>query len=253
MRTPFVFLGALVLTIVLGTVVIVAGLLRIPEKPNGIYQKCMNGWCRGILWLSGVKIVVHDPERVSHTDGQVYIANHVSWYDIFALAAVVPRYTWIAKKELTRIPLFAQAAKAAGIVFIDRDNRKKAFEAYRGAAAEVKRGRSVVICPEGTRGRDYHLRPFKKGPFVLAIQSEALIIPTILYGTREVMRKGSFIVHPGTVHVHFLEPVPTKGYSYEERTRLMEIVWGRMADEMRRLYGISTAEYAVAPVGERKE
>jgi 1-acyl-sn-glycerol-3-phosphate acyltransferase len=67
------------------------------------------------------------------------------------------------------------------------------------------------------------------------------------------MPKGSFIIRSGTVHVHFLEPVPTKGYSYEERTRLMEIVWGRMADEMRRLYGISTAEYAVAPVGERKE
>ena len=253
MRTPFVFIGLFFLTLVLGAIVIVAAAFGVKEKPGSIYQKCMLAWCRATLRMTGVKLVVHNPERVSPTEGQVYIANHVSWYDIFALASVVPRYTWIAKAELTRIPFFGPAARAVGIVFIDRDNLKRAFEAYKHAALEVKRGRSVVICPEGTRGRDYHLRPFKKGPFVLAIQSEALIVPTLLYGTREIMPKGSFIVRPGTVHVHFLEPVPTKGYSYEDRTRLMEIVWGRMADEMRRLYGIQTSEYAVAPVGERKE
>jgi hypothetical protein len=43
------------------------------------------------------------------------------------------------------------------------------------------------------------------------------------------------------------------GYTYEDRTRLMQTVWTRMADEMRRLYGIHTAEHAVAPEGERKE
>lgn len=253
MRTPFVFLGIALLTLVLGTIVIVAGVFGVQEKPDGIYQKCMHAWCRAILRLTGVRLVVHHPERMSATVGQVYIANHVSWYDIFTLASIIPRYTWIAKQELTRIPLFGRAARAAGIVFIDRDNRKAAFTAYKGAAEQVKGGRSVIICPEGTRGRDYHLRPFKKGPFVLAIQSEAPIIPTLLYGTREIMPKGSFVVRPGTAHIHFLEPVPTQGYSYEERTQLMELVWGRMADEMRRLYGVHTAEHAVAPVGERKE
>jgi 1-acyl-sn-glycerol-3-phosphate acyltransferase len=165
----------------------------------------------------------------------------------------VPRYTWIAKSELRRIPLFGLAAQAAGIVFIDRDNRKSAFESYKVAAEEVKRGRSVIICPEGTRGRDYHLRPFKKGPFVLAIASQAPVIPTLLYGTREVMPKGSFRIRGGAVHIHFLEPVPSEGLDYEDRTKLMEIVWGRMADEMRRRYGVHTAEHAVAPEGERRE
>jgi 1-acyl-sn-glycerol-3-phosphate acyltransferase len=177
----------------------------------------------------------------------------VSWSDIFTLASVIPRYTWIAKAELRKIPLFGRAAEAAGIVFIDRDNRKAAFESYKLAADQVKRGRSVVICPEGTRGRDYHLRPFKKGPFVLAIASGAPIIPTILHGTREIMPKGSFRIRGGTVHVHFLEPVPTEGYTYDDRARLMETVWSRMADAMQRLYGVHTAEHAVATEGERKE
>lgn len=253
MRAPFVLFGILVLTASLGPVVVIAGLLGVKEKPGGIYQRCMHAWTRAILRISGVKLVLHGEERMSAAEGRVYIANHVSWYDIFALAAVIPRYTWIAKAELRRLPLFGRAAEVAGIVFIDRDNKKAAFESYRRAAEEVKRGRSVIICPEGTRGRDYHLRPFKKGPFVLAIAAQADIIPTIVFGTREVMPKGSFNIRPGTVHLHFLEPVPTRGYTYEDRTRLMEIVWSGMADEMRRRYGIQTAEHAVAPEGERKE
>jgi 1-acyl-sn-glycerol-3-phosphate acyltransferase len=253
MRTAVALLGILFFTAVLGPIVLVAGLLRIEEKPRGVYQWCMHAWCRNILRFSGVKLVVHNAEHLSETDGHVYIANHVSWYDIFALAAVIPRYTWIAKDELRRIPLFGAAAKAAGIIFIDRDNRKAAFDSYKAAAEEVKRGRSVVICPEGTRGHDYHLRPFKKGPFVLAIASESSIIPTIIYGTREVMPKGSFRVRPGTVHLHFLEPVETKGYGYDDRTRLMEVVWNRMKERMEALYGVHTAEHAVAPEGERRE
>jgi 1-acyl-sn-glycerol-3-phosphate acyltransferase len=227
--------------------------LGVKEKAGGIYQRCMHAWCRAILRISGVTLQVHHPERLSETVGRVYIANHVSWFDIFTLAAVVPRSTWIAKAELRKLPLFGRAAETAGIVFIDRDNRKAAFESYGLAAEQVRRGRSVVICPEGTRGKDYHLRPFKKGPFVLAIASQAEVIPTLIYGTREVMPKGSFRVRGGEVHIHFLEPVPTQGYTYEDRTRLMESVWTRMAEEMERLYGVHTAEYAVAPEGERKE
>ena len=253
MRTPFVLVGITILTAILGPIILVAGMLGIEEKPRGIYQWCMHAWCRGILRVTGVKLVLHDAHRMSETEGRVYIANHVSWYDVFALAAVIPRYTWIAKAELRRIPLFGHAAEAAGIVFIDRDNRKAAFESYKVAAQDVKRGRSIIVCPEGTRGRDYHQRPIKKGPFVLAIASEAPIIPTIIHGTREVMPKGSFRVRGGTVHLHFLEPVPTAGLAYDDRTQLMQTVWNRMADEMRRLYGVHTSEHAVAPEGERRD
>ena len=254
MRTPIVLLGTIILTSTLGAIVVLAGVFGVEEKADGIYQRCMHAWCRGIMRMSGVRLVVHNPERMSSaTEGRVYISNHVSWFDIFALASIVPRYTWVAKQELKRIPLFGRAAVTAGIVFIDRDNRKAAFESYKLAAEDVKRGRSVIICPEGTRGRDYHLRPFKKGPFVLAIASQAPIIPTIVYGTREVMPKGSFRIRKGEVHVHFLEPVPTESYTYEDRARLMETVWSRMAGEMKRLYGVQTAEDAVALEGERKE
>jgi 1-acyl-sn-glycerol-3-phosphate acyltransferase len=166
---------------------------------------------------------------------------------------VLPRYTFVAKSELQRIPLFGAAAKAAGIVFIERANRRSAFDSYKEAAAMVKGGRSVVVCPEGTRGRDYHLRPFKKGPFVFAISSGAPIVPTVVYGTIRVQPKGTFRVRSGTVHLHFLESVPTAGVAYEDRTALMEQVWRPMADFLRDEYDVGTNEFPIAGEGERPE
>ena len=140
-----------------------------------------------------------------------------------------------------------------GIVFLERENRKQAFASYEQAAQEVRRGRAIVVCPEGTRGRDYHLRPFKKGPFVLAIASQTPIIPTVVYGTIEVMPKGSFWIRGGPVELHFLEPLPTIGYDYEHRAELMTETWTRMADALRAIYGVYTSEHPVAEVGERRE
>ena len=110
--------------------------------------------------------------------------------------------------------------RSSGIVFLDRDNRKAAFESYEAAAGAVQAGRSIIVCPEGTRGFDYHLRPFKKGPFVFAIASQAPVIPTIVHGAREVMPKGTFRIRSGVVDLHFLEPIPTAGLDYEARSEL---------------------------------
>jgi 1-acyl-sn-glycerol-3-phosphate acyltransferase len=246
MRTLIVALTVLTMTGFYAPIVIVAHLLGIKERPGGIYERCMRAWARSVNAAAGIRVRLHGSEHLPKDGGAVYIANHVSWFDIFALAAVLPRYTFIAKSELRRIPVFGQAAERAGIVFIDRDNRKAAFESYKRAAVDVQRGRSIIVCPEGTRGYDYHLRPFKKGPFVLAIASESPIVPTIVYGAREVMKKGSFWIRSGTVDVHLLEPVPTAGYDYEHRGQLMTIVWTRMADALKALYGVGTSERPVA-------
>jgi 1-acyl-sn-glycerol-3-phosphate acyltransferase len=251
MRSILAVLTLLTMTGLLAPIVLVAAMLGIKEKPGGIYERCMRLWARSMTRAAGVRVVVHGGEHLRN--GAIYMQNHVSWFDIFAVASILPRYTFVAKSELRKIPIFGRAAEAAGIVFIDRDNRKSAFESYKIAAAEVQRGRNVIVCPEGTRGRDYHLRPFKKGPFVLAIAAEALIVPMIVYGALEVMPKGSVRIRPNVVHIHFLEPVDTKGRTYEDRTELMRAVWQRMADAMRELYSVRTNEYPIAREKERKE
>jgi 1-acyl-sn-glycerol-3-phosphate acyltransferase len=253
MRTLLVALTLLVLTPTLGLLVIVCGMLRIPDKPNGIYQWAMRTWASALCKAAGVTIKLHNAERIRRDGPAVYVANHVSWFDIFALAAVLPRYTFVAKAELAKIPLFGAACRAAGIIFIERANKKASFNSYKEATEKVREGRSVVVCPEGTRGRDYHLRPFKKGPFVFAISTGAPIVPTVIHGTIAVQPKGTFRVRSGVVDIHFLEYVPTDGYGYDDRAKLMNIVWTRMADALRDLYSVHTDEYPIATDADRPE
>lgn len=246
MRTLLVILTLAIVTPINGTVLIVASLFGVKWKPGGIYEQMARGWARTLCAAAGMKIVLHGAERMKHQGPRIYVSNHVSWFDVFALAALLPHYTFIAKAELEKIPLFGRAARAFGIIFIERQNRKAAFESYELAAKDVKGGKSVVVFPEGTRGYDYHLRPFKKGPFVLAIAAGVPIVPTIVHGTIEMMRKGSPWVRSGTVHIHFLDEIPTAGLDYEQRDGLMRRVWGTMADAFREQYGVGTSEHPIA-------
>ena len=252
MRTLLSFIMVWVSTVPLATLAVIARFLGLHQGEHGVAQWCMRTWARSLCAAAGARVVVHNPERILRGRGAVYASNHVSWYDVFAIASVLPRYTFIAKSELRKIPIFGIGAESAGVVFLARENRKSAFESYQGAAAEVARGQSVVVFPEGTRGHEYALRPFKKGPFVLAIAAKAPVVPVLVYGAREVMGKGSFHVRSGTVHVHFLEAVETEGLDYDRRHELMHIVWERIATCLREEYGIASVARPIAETPEEK-
>ncbi|MBA3891618.1 MAG: 1-acyl-sn-glycerol-3-phosphate acyltransferase [Gemmatimonadaceae bacterium] len=250
-RSLFTLLTAFVVTVILAPMAMVAALLGVREGPGSIHDKAMRWWATAVDRAAGVKVVVHGAENMPN--GAVYISNHVSWFDVFAIAEVLPRYTWVAKSELRRLPIFGRGAEAAGVIFIERDNRKSAFESYEGAAAEVSRGRNVVVCPEGTRGAEYALRPFKKGPFVLAVAAQAPVVPVLVYGAREVMRKGSFRIRPGTVHVHFLPPISSTGLTYDQRDVLVKAAWQSIAAALEQHYGIVSQlprQHTAPPLGD---
>jgi 1-acyl-sn-glycerol-3-phosphate acyltransferase len=250
MRTLLVVLTAAVLTPLLGLIVIIASLLGLDHAGGGVFDWAPRTWARALLAVAGVRVRLHNAERMRSDRAQVYVANHMSWFDVFTLAAILPRPKFIAKAELGRIPLFGRASRACGMIFIDRDNRKAAFAGYEDAAHRIKRGASIVVYPEGTRGKEYTLRPFKKGPFVLAVASAAPVVPTVLHGTKEVFGRGSWLVRSGEVHVHFLEPIDTAGLTYEDRDRLSRDAARQMSDLLEAEYGVRRA---AAPLGQPLE
>jgi 1-acyl-sn-glycerol-3-phosphate acyltransferase len=219
-----------VMTLVLGLPIMVLSLLGVRIAPDSFFARAPRYWAKAVLWAAGVKVVVRNPEHIA-PPGQtrVYVSNHVSWFEIFALASVIPHYRFVAKKELASLPVFGRAAREVAGIFIDRNNRKAAFDAYAAAAEQIRGGINVAVYPEGTRGRSYELRPFKKGPFVLAIAAQVPVVPVVSWGTREVQGKGEIAIHSGVCELTFLEPVPTAGMTYEDRDRLVGIVWHRMA------------------------
>lgn len=249
MRTLLVLVTLLVMTPVLGLTLMIAALFGVRDRAGSIYDRAPRWWATALVRAAGIRIRLHGAERIGSVEPRIYIANHVSWFDVLTLASVLPRYKFVGKAELFRIPIFGHGARAAGMIAIERENRKAAFESYRLAAERIREGASVVVFPEGTRGRAYALRPFKKGPFVLAVAAEAPIVPIVVHGTIDVMPRDSFRVRSGVVDLHVLEPIETAGLTYDDRNRLSQAAWDRMAEALRSLYGVTSPPHPL-PVRE---
>lgn len=195
----------LFLTLIVGTSTFVFGTLAILGclvVPNGNpLLWCARPWAASILLASGVRVHVRGRERVPR--GPVlYVTNHQSHYDVLALVKALPgQYRIVAKKELFAIPVFGWALSLAGFIKIDRADRDKAIRSLDKAAVRMRRGHSVVMFAEGTRSEDGHLRPFKKGGFVLALSSGFPIVPVTISGSRAVLPKGARDVRAGEIDV----------------------------------------------------
>lgn len=240
-RTVLSYLALFVGTFLFGGLVLLAQLVGARRGPGSIYERAQVWWGRWLVRAAGVTVVRRGVEHLAPGQSHVFVANHVSWFDIPVSLDALPSYGFVAKRELEAIPWFGAAARAAGVVYIDRANLKAAFTAYEDAAATIRAGQSVLVYPEGTRGDRYALRPFKKGPFVLAIGAGVPIVPVVIHGTIAVNPRGSYRTAPGIVYVHVLEPIATAGYSYDDRDRLAELTRQRMAECLRATYGVEPA------------
>jgi len=180
-------------------------------------------WARLLLKATGTRVELENPERIDPDRAQILVANHVSYFDVLAVLAHVPgKLRFVAKKELADVPVFGPAWRACGHVSIDRQNAESAHRSLDLIRRRIEEERpTVVLFPEGTRSASGELRPFKKGAFVLAIQTGAEVVPAAVLGTREIMRKGSWMIRTGrTIRVRFGEPLSVEGLGMEDRDAL---------------------------------
>jgi len=199
-----------------------------------VYVRMTRAWARIALWSSGSDAVLHGVENVTPGEPFVLVANHVSWFDIFAIAAKLPvDYHFVAKKELEKIPVFGLAWRVAGHISIDRGNRESATRSLRKAGEQMREQKSVVIIfAEGTRSRTGRLLPFKKGAFVLAAETGIPIIPTVVTGSFDIMRPDTFVVRPATIHVYFEPAIPAQGNSVDALMTRTRAVFVERLEEM---------------------
>ncbi|MBT8462318.1 MAG: 1-acyl-sn-glycerol-3-phosphate acyltransferase [Gemmatimonadetes bacterium] len=225
-RTAWFWIVTVPATAFFSTVSIVGGLVRAPAS---VHDWVHRNWGRTELWAAGVRTTVTGIEHVSHAAPQIFMSNHQSIFDIFAILACVPASVrFVAKKELGRIPIFAQAMRAAGHVFIDRQDRRSATESMRLAGLRMKRDRlSLGLFPEGTRSPTGRLRAFKKGTFGLAIESQVPIVPLALEGGYRVSTRGR--IRASQMFVRLGEPIPTEGLTADDRDSVLASVHAEIA------------------------
>jgi len=156
----------------------------------------------------------------------VVLSNHRSLLDIPAVVVAFPgRLTFVAKEELSAVPLFGRALRRFGVVFVDRGRRTKAVRQLGEAAERVAEGTSIWIAAEGRRTHSRAPGRFKKGPFHVAGRLGAPLLPTWIEGTAEVIPPASVASHSGrVVRVFFGPPIPTTGVDLGDRAALAALM-----------------------------
>jgi len=173
----------------------------------------LRAWGQAMLRLCGVKLQV-DPlveRELRQRRRRVVTLNHTSTLDMFVSAALwQPGMAAVVKREALWVPLIGQAMYLLGFPIIDRANREKATATLRAAAQRVQSEHlTLIIAPEGTRSETGQLGAFRLGPFHLAAQADAPILPLLFFGTAQLWPRRQLQCNAGVVTVRMLPEQPS--------------------------------------------
>ena len=216
----FATLKMVLVYVTLGTL---AGVIGIPYSlvvgnVRLLYRVVVHGIVPWGVRAAGIRVTVAGRENVPAGASCIFLSNHVSNLDPPVLFPVLPgQCSALLKKELMRIPLLGTAMRMAKFVSVERGSvRETAQASVAAAAAALRSGLHIVIFAEGTRSKDGRLARFKSGPFYLAMETGAPIVPIAISGTQTMMRKHSAAIRPGAARIEFLPPIYPAGFSSRE-------------------------------------
>jgi 1-acyl-sn-glycerol-3-phosphate acyltransferase len=200
----------------------VAGVIGIPYSlvvgnVRRLYRVVM-GILRAGTRAAGIRVEVAGLEHVPVGVSCIFLSNHVSNLDPPVIFPVLPgQSSVLLKKELMRIPILGTAMRLGQFVPVERGNvREAAQKSVAAAAAALKSGLHILIFAEGTRSKDGRLAAFKRGPFFLAKETGAPIVPMVISGTEKMMRKHSAAITPGVARIQMLAPIYPEEFATRE-------------------------------------
>jgi len=195
----------------------------------------LSAWASRLLREANISLDVEGLDELRDTDETfVVMSNHQSHFDIPVLYATFPRcMRMVAKTELYRIPLFGTACRAAEMIEVDRSNREQSRKSIALARERLRSGVNVWIAPEGTRSTTGKLAPFKKGGFILALDTNTRILPITIDGTRFVLPPHTARVRRGmSVRVRYHAPIDPSPYGLARRDELVARVRDTIASAL---------------------
>jgi len=232
--------------VALNTVVIAPTVAAVATFDERLSYRVSQLWVSINLLACGVRVHVQRLATLDPQRAYVFMSNHMSQYDVLAVVAALDEFQlrWVAKKELTRIPVFGWALKHAGHIIIDRSSHEQAIASLRAARTKMEDGISVMIFPEGTRGTaGQPLLPFKKGGFMLALETGFPIVPLAIRGSGRILPRGSWLPASGDIEVVVGPPIPVAGLNRDELMRRVHDFLSSYVDDARaRTRGEFTAQ-----------
>ena len=160
--------------------------------------------------LFGITLVINGQENIPKDTNFILVANHQSILDIpILMYGIRTKIVFIAKEELLKVPLLGWQIKALGHFTINRSNAKSSVTQLRSIEKRLENHeKSVILFPEGTRSTTGKIAEFKKGAFMMAVNSGTTLLPCHLEGTGKIANKKQLLIHPGTITLTIHPPIP---------------------------------------------
>lgn len=200
-------------------------MMKFIDWSGGIPHKLGRVWAWGVLRIPGVRVEVDGLENIDSKTQYIFISNHTSAFDIPSIYWGVPnKHGMLAKKQLKYVPFFGWAMWATGHYFVDRKNHRAALAVMDQVAKQMStdRSQSLVIFAEGTRSMDGQLQPFKKGAFILSLDTGIPIVPVIINGAHKAKGKKERRISATTISITVLPPMDPKHYTMETRQKYVD-------------------------------
>jgi 1-acyl-sn-glycerol-3-phosphate acyltransferase len=208
--------------------------VRLGRYRREFVDRRLRWWSNRLLDYADIRRSVVNPHQIAIEAGRpmIVMCNHASLYDIpLTFASLEGSIRMLTKRELFQIPLWGKGMQAAEFIAIDRRDHERALRDLDLAREKMSTGVCLWVAPEGTRSQNGSLGEFKKGGFMLALRTEALIVPIGIRGAHAALPKGTFSLERGhEVAVHVGQPIDAADYTVETREALMSRVRGAISE-----------------------
>jgi 1-acyl-sn-glycerol-3-phosphate acyltransferase len=211
-----------------------AMLLLMLVMPADRMQWLSRTYTRGMLLLIGCRYRSEVDPAVRPDSVYMFCQNHVNLLDHVAMYTATPHFKQgLELEDNFKIPVYGWFMRRRGSIPVRRGALGGTRLILAAMRAEVARGHSLLVFPEGTRTRTGRVGTCRKGVFMLARDLGIPVVPVAVTGMYETMRTGSWLLRPGyTVTVHVLPPIPTEGMSDEAVALLVTRVQGQLAEKI---------------------
>ncbi|MEA5575657.1 lysophospholipid acyltransferase family protein [Anabaena sp. UHCC 0451] len=152
------------------------------------------------------RVKIYGVENVPQTGPVLVVSNHASYFDPPIVSNCVRRpVAYMAKEELFKVPVLAQAIKLYGAYPVSRGSADRA--AIRAALECLDQGWAVGVFLEGTRTPDGRITDPKKGAALLAAKAKVPFLPVSLWGTDKILQPGSSLPRGVPITVRIGKPI----------------------------------------------
>jgi 1-acyl-sn-glycerol-3-phosphate acyltransferase len=188
------------------------------DANGNLAHRCITQWARTSLALAGLRVHIEGQERLNPKNTYIFMPNHASFLDTLLAFAYIPGDSRnIIKEEVFSIPLWGLVLRRSGHIPLDRENPWKALKSLRQAADLLKEGISAVVFPEGTRTPNGEIQEFKTALFILPIRSRIPVVPVLIEGTFQALKRGSILLNPVPLKLTFCDPIPADSFGVRDR------------------------------------